>query len=80
MIGLFCASARYHYKWRPFLLPCAPDGLHQPLYGRFLTLQESGLERVVAGRFDLAIGLFATHLNALAYHEFLVKLNDNPLV
>ena len=34
-----------------FLLPCAPDGLHQPLYVRFLTLQESGPQRVVAERF-----------------------------
>jgi len=35
----------------PFLLSCGPDGLHQPLYVRFFTLQESGPQRVVAERF-----------------------------
>jgi len=35
----------------PLLLPCGPDGLHQPLHVRFFTLQESDLQRVVPGRF-----------------------------
>jgi len=35
----------------PLLLQCGPDGLHQPLNVRFFTLQESGPQRVVVGRF-----------------------------
>jgi len=37
--------------FRPMLLPCALNGLHQPLYMRFLTLQENNPQRVVAERF-----------------------------
>ena len=32
----------------PLLLPCGPDGLHQPLYKKFFT---SDPQRVVVGRF-----------------------------